>query len=199
MPPPIPVPHSPPPAARRAFIATALLLAGSALAEVSEHLDYSTYEVPAHRGGSLRESLNEATPIHEGGRAFHADTRWHVAWHFHYRERASGGCEITDVATTLTATILLPGPSDPDLARSAAFTTYLAALKRHEHGHVQIGRDAAAAIDAGIMALPSQGDCEAMGSAANAFAQGQLARSREIEIRYDADTGYGRSQGAYLD
>lgn len=175
-----------------------LLSAGTARAELTAHLDYQYYEVPAHRFMSLREELNAASPVHEDGRTFHAHTNWHVYWHFQYRELPGGGCAIDSAHTELTATIILPGPADPAIARDRAFVTYLAALKVHEQGHYQIGRETAAAIDRGLLALPPQDTCTGLGITASDFANAQLARARDTESAYDRDTGHGRTQGATL-
>ncbi len=171
----------------------------TAHAELVEHLDYSYYEVPFYRGMSLRELLNAASPVHADGRTFHAHTDWHVNWHFQYRRPAGGGCAIDSARTELTATIILPAPADPAIAHDPAFVNYLAALKVHEQGHYHLGLSTAAAIDQGILGLPAQADCDALGAAANELANAQLARARSLESAYDRDTGHGRTQGAALD
>jgi predicted secreted Zn-dependent protease len=181
-----------------ALLLSGLLLCAKAGAELSEALDYSPYEVPMHGGDSLRALLNAASPVRINGGIYHAYTQWDVHWHYRYAQEDNGRCGIAGVRTELTATMTLPAPSDPAIARNPVFIEYLAALKRHEQGHYEIGRRAAAAIDAGILALPVQDSCDALGRAANEFASTQLARAREIELRYDRDTGSGRTQGAWL-
>ena len=181
-----------------ALLVGSLLLAGTARADLAEHLDYTWYPVPLQKGASLRDLLNAASPVHTDGRTYHAHTEWHVHWHYHYLPQPGGGCRIDSVHTTLTATITLPAPADPPIADSSAFVTYLGALKRHEQGHYAIGRSAAAAIDQGILALPSQDSCAGLAATADAFANEELARARDTEARYDRDTGHGRTQGAVL-
>jgi predicted secreted Zn-dependent protease len=175
-----------------------VLLAGTGRADLAEQRDYSWYPVSLQKGASLRELLNAASPVHTDGRTYHAHTEWHVNWHYHYLLQPGGGCRIDSVHTTLTATITLPAPADPALADSPAFVTYLGALKRHEEGHYAIGRSAAAAIDQGILALPSQDSCTGLAATVDAFANEELARARDTEARYDRDTGHGRTQGAVL-
>lgn len=188
---------------RRALRGGALLLGGLILcapagAELSEQLDYSYYAVPLHDGASLRELLNQASPVRVNGGVFHAYTQWNVHWHYQYAQQNDGRCGIDSVRTQLSATMTLPAPSDPAIARSAVFVSYLAALKRHEQGHYEIGRNTAAAIDAGIRALPAQDSCDALGAAADALANARITQARELEQRYDRDTGSGRTQGAWL-
>jgi predicted secreted Zn-dependent protease len=170
----------------------------AAHAELTEHLDYSYYEVPFYRGMSLRDLLNAASPVHGDGRTYHAHTDWHVNWHYQYRAPPGGGCAIESARTELTTTIILPAPSDPAIAHDPAFVVYLAALKVHEQGHYHIGLNTAAAIDEGILALPPQADCATLAAAANELANTQLAHARQVEDGYDRDTDHGRTQGAAL-
>lgn len=185
-------------AARGALLLAGLLQGTPAAAELAEQLTYTHYEVPVHPGWSLRQALNAASPVRSNGAIFHAYTRWNVNWHYHYQRANDALCRMDSVHTTLTVTMTLPQPSAPALAHDAVFVAYLAALRRHEQGHYEIARRAAAAIDAGILALPGQDSCDALGAAADAFASAQLAQARESEQRYDRATGSGRTQGAFL-
>ncbi|HEY2808257.1 MAG TPA: DUF922 domain-containing protein [Steroidobacteraceae bacterium] len=184
---------------RRALLYCTLLAFGVADADLTEQLDYTFYDVPVHKGASLGELLAAASPVHVNGKVYHAYTRWNVNWHYHYLRRSDGRCGIDSVATQLTATMTLPAPADPALAHDGLFVSYLKALKRHEQGHYEIGRNTASSIDDGIFSLPARDSCDALAAAAEALANARLARAREIEQRYDRDTGFGRSQGAWLD
>ncbi len=183
----------------RALLLCTLLTWRSAGADLAEQLDYSYYDVPAHKGQSLSELLAAASPVRVNGKVYHAYTQWNVNWHYYYERRSDGRCGIDSVRTQLTATMTLPAPSDPALAHDARFVSYLAALKRHEQGHYEIGRNTASTIDDGIFSLPAQDSCEALAAAADALANARIATAREIEQRYDRDTGFGRTQGAWLD
>jgi predicted secreted Zn-dependent protease len=176
-----------------------MLLSGVAGADLTEQLDYSYYDVPVHKGQSLRELLNAASPVRSEGRTFHAYTKWNVNWHYQSKGLPSGRCGVDSVHTVLTATMTLPRPSDPAIARDPAFIAYLAALTRHEQGHLAIGRSAALAIDQGVLVLPSQDTCAAIDTVAHAFVDEQIGNARVAEARYDRDTGNGRTQGARLD
>ena len=85
-----------------ALLVGSLLLAGTARADLAEHLDYTWYPVPLQKGASLRDLLNAASPVHTDGRTYHAHTEWHVHWHYHYLPQPGGGCRIDSVHTTLT-------------------------------------------------------------------------------------------------
>jgi len=64
--------------------------------------------------------------------------------------RSPGRCAITEVTTRLHTEVQLPELQVASPEQQAAFDRYLRALSDHEQGHVQIGRDAAQAIDQGI-------------------------------------------------
>jgi predicted secreted Zn-dependent protease len=180
------------------LLLVALLYPLTGTAEVVVQREFTRYAVPVQAGRSLRELLNAASPIRSDGRTFHAYTKWHVDWRFQTRRMPSGRCGIDTVHTTLTVAITLPGPSDPQLSHSSAFVTYLAALQRHEQGHYDIVTRMARVIDEGILTLPSEQDCEAMGIAANAFGNGQIEAAKRANAQYDRDTDNGRTQGAAL-
>ncbi len=183
---------------RRALLLGTLLLWRSAGADLAEQLDYSFYEVPPHQGETLGQLLSAASPVRANGKVYHAYTKWNVNWHYAYERRNDGLCGIDRVHTELTATMTLPAPTDPAIAHDPLFVRYLAALKRHEQGHYEIGRSTASTIDDGIFSLPAQDSCDALASAADALANARLAAARQIEQRYDRDTGFGRTQGAWL-
>jgi predicted secreted Zn-dependent protease len=175
-----------------------VLLPAAVRADVSEQLDFSYYDVHMHKGMTLRELLNAASPVRSAGRTYHAYTKWNVNWHYQFVIRASGHCGIDSEHTVLTATMTLPAPADPAVARDPAFARYLAALRRHEQGHYEIARATAQAIDQGLLTLPAQDSCAVLEVVANDFANKRLGNARVTEAHYDRDTGNGRTQGATL-
>lgn len=79
------------------------------------------------------------------------------------------------------------------------FDKYLSALRVHELGHYDIANIAAAEIDRMILALPEMPSCKVLETTANDLGYRTLSEYKEKEIRYDASTAHGRSQGAWLD
>lgn len=191
------------PATRRALgggLLACLFFAGApARAEVTEQLSETRYPADASQASSLGRALNAASPIRENGQIYHGYTTWRVNWRFWWDERPDGRCKITRVATDLTGTIQLPVLTGASAALQARFGTYLSALRTHELGHFQIGRDAAAAIDRRILALGERASCPALASEANALAERTLAEHRRREQDYDSRTGHGKTQGAWLE
>ncbi len=175
-----------------------LLACAPAAAEVTQDDTERPYNVPIAPGQSLREALNDATPIRENGKRFHGYTAWNVDWKFWWHSSASGRCRITRVNTRLSTTIQLPQLQGGTAAQRETFERYAAALRRHEQGHVQWGRDAARAIDQGISALPEAATCAALERNANALGTRLLAEHVDRERDYDRSTGHGATQGAVV-
>lgn len=176
-----------------------LALAGAAArAEVLEEHATQPYRVSATPGQPLRQALDAATPIREGGRRFHGYTRWNVRWSFRWSRIATGDCRITQVTTRLATHVQLPELHAATAAQRAVFERYLRALSHHEQGHVQLGRDAAHAIDHAIARLPAERDCATLERRANARGRQLLADHVAREKDYDRRTAHGASQGARL-
>jgi predicted secreted Zn-dependent protease len=175
-----------------------LLISQAASATVTEQLDYAYYTVSADPNRSLLSVVNEASPIHEYGKTFHGQTHWNVSWHFWWHERRDGRCQINKVNTEVTATIQLPHLVNPTAQQEEQFNRYLAALRVHELGHVDNGRQAGMEIDRGITALPEMENCGILDTTANALAHAILKQYHDKDIQYDAATSHGKTQGAVL-
>ena len=193
--------HKHPPSSLLRASVTALTLYGLACAQAAvqeEHAERK-YAVHAEPNQSLREALNAATPILINGKRFHGYTRWYVRWQFQWAPDPQGGCRITQVNTRLTTEVQLPDLRRATEAQQARFSRYLPALSHHEQGHVQVGRDAAQAIDRGIADLPAASDCATLERNANTLGQALLQEYVEREKQFDVTTGHGATQGARLD
>jgi predicted secreted Zn-dependent protease len=176
-----------------------LIVANTASAQVSEHLDYTYYTAIADANSSLRETLNKATPILVDNRPFHGYTKWNVKWHYRWFEQADGRCKITTVTTDVTGNITLPELDGATTEQTAAFNKYVSALRVHELGHYDIGRETATVIDNGILALPQMSSCKELEATANALGYQTLDDYKAREKQYDASTNHGETQGASLD
>ena len=183
-------------ATRWLVLLSCLHTAGSAAA-VLESLHESDYEVSVNERQSLPAALNAASPFHEGSRVFHGNTKWHVRWQFRWIENG-GSCRINSTQVDVSADITLPRLAGGSGAQRAAFDRYVAALKQHEMGHYQLGREAASAIDQRLAGLPPTASCTLLEKSANDAANQLLDTYREKERRYDAETDHGKTQGARL-
>lgn len=178
--------------------ALAMLQAPTRAAVVEQHLQ-RPYPVYAQPGQSLRQALHAASPIVVGGRRFHGHAHWTVEWSYDWWREPSGRCTITEVTTHLRTEVQLPELRRSTPAQQAAFDRYLPALSRHEQGHVQLGREAAQAIDQGIARLPAAPDCATLERQAEDLGRRLLQDHMERNRQYDLRTDHGASQGALLD
>jgi predicted secreted Zn-dependent protease len=181
-----------------ALISILLLWTVTAQGEVHEKLTQSQYDVRGDGGSSLLSLLNAATPIVFEGKKYHAFTSWNVRWNFRWFAEPDGRCRVTSTAIELTSNMRLPNLLGGSTQQRQAFYPYVSALRTHEFGHYQIGKDAADAIDRGIQGLPAASSCRELEQNANALGLRLLAEHQARERQYDQSTGYGKTQGASL-
>lgn len=184
---------------RTLFLLLFLVITRTSSAEVSESLVYTYYMANADPNRSLLSILNTSSPIRQNGQVFHAHTDWNVKWSFRWFRNPDGRCRIIKVTTELTGSINLPKLVEATAMQGGQFDIYLSALRIHELGHYDIGKEAAAAIDRKMLSLPEMAGCKALESAANDLGYRTLNEYKEREVQYDASTGHGKSQGAWLD
>ncbi|HEX7645645.1 MAG TPA: DUF922 domain-containing protein [Burkholderiaceae bacterium] len=180
-------------------LASTILGASTACANVQTELEYRWYHVYAEPGKSLYQALAVATPFHGDGRPFLGNTSRDIHWQLQWGDTGggSGACRITEVHVTLHTTITLPQIAGVDPERQAEYARFYSALRIHEYGHYRIEQEMASEIDRALASLP-EADCSAIESAANARGKEIVGRYNLREQQYDADTGHGRTQGAYL-
>lgn len=176
-----------------------LIIMQTASAEVSENLEYIYYTANADSNRSLLGILNKASPIRVDNHIFHGYTDWYVKWNYRWFEQPDGRCKITRVTTKFTSSIKLPELVGARSPQADLFAEYLSALRVHELGHYNIGKEAANTIDRGIASLPEMSSCKELEATANDFGYRTLDKYREKEKQYDASTAHGKSQGAWLE
>lgn len=175
-----------------------LVIAPPLKADVNENIAYTYYVAISDPSRSLLAILNSSSPIRYDGKIYHAYTTWNVKWNFRWFENPNGKCKITKVTTEFSGSIKLPRLVGETMQRDQ-FDKYLSALRIHELGHYNIGKNAATAIDSKILSLPEMPSCKELEASANELGYRTLSEYKEKQIRYDTLTAYGRSQGAWLD
>jgi len=161
--------------------------------------DYSYYIVTAVPGESLQSIMNAASPIHRNGRVFYAQTDWHVQWNISWSKAPDGPCKITTVITKVSARIILPELVNATPTQQDRFNALLSALRVHELGHYDFAKKAATDIEAEVLSMPETDTCAALEAAANDLGNWTMSEYKMRESKYDLETDYGRSQGAWLD
>jgi predicted secreted Zn-dependent protease len=161
--------------------------------------DYSYYIATAVPRESLQSILDAASPIHRNGRVFYGHTEWHVQWTMSWSKETDGPCKMTKVTTQITANIILPKLVNATPTQQIRFNALLSALRVHELGHYDFAKEAATDIENEIISMPEMVTCAALEVAADDLGNRTLSEYEMKESKYDLETDYGRSQGAWLD
>ena len=157
-----------------------------------------TYPINGRTGPELVAQMAALGPAQDDGTRFPGGAQWSIDWQ--YRLAGQGArCRLEQVRATLDSTITLPHwqqQEQADSALSTAWRTFLERLEVHEHGHVQQGMDAAAAIRTALDGMT--GRCADLAAQANLRGQQIIEQYNQRDRDYDTQTGHGRTQGAVL-
>jgi predicted secreted Zn-dependent protease len=126
--------------------------------------------------------------------------RWDVRWTYDWR-RSSSGCSLERAATSLTITYTLPrwpGRNEADETLRDKWDRFALNLKVHEEGHGANGRRAAERIQAALVALPPQTDCDVLAQKVEQTARLLIDEEAANDRAYDSSTQHGLRQGVVL-
>ena len=151
---------------------------------------FRPYTVEGNDLATLAAAIGAVRPTDpHGGARVDALTHWAIRWR--WTARRHGGCDLARARVTFSATVTLPRLgvgsrlAQPQLD---AWTRYLAALERHEAGHVRYAYQHRADVLAAIRGAT----CATAAGAARA-AVNRIVRH---DIAYDRETQHGLTQGA---
>lgn len=182
-------------------LAAGLCLAGSATAEPPPatgplagipNLDVQYYDVSGRSVAEIRAAINRVRPRDPNdGLAVDALNHWYMSWRVPGDGR--GGCVLARTEIRFTATLRIPRLVD--LARTpravvVRWQTYMAALERHEAGHLRHAYENIGSVLRAIRA----GNCATANEAGRAAIR-VLAR---WDVDYDRATRHGLTQGAHF-
>lgn len=174
------------------LIAAALLAAPPAICAPIADAQVEYYDVEGRDAGALLASLNARS-----GGGFHGTGTWYLSYQFRTRA-APGGCAVDELTTKLDLKLRLPRWSPPSNAApglAASWERYINALRAHEDGHLQTGRDFETAFRRAASGI-SAPDCGAVDAALRARFDAMLEQARQRDRDYDARTSHGATQGA---
>lgn len=169
----------------------------TAHAEVRSELEFQSYQAQAIRGKSLYQALEAASPIRQNGHAFLGHTSRDTRWSLHWRD-SGGACRLDSIHVDLHVTIMLPQLNGVDPDRQAEYSRFYAALRIHEDGHYRNALKMADEIERVLEQLPAMHSCRMLEDAANDAGHRVIADYDRMDLEYDARTGHGKTQGAYL-
>lgn len=174
-----------PQGAKPAAPATKAAVAGSAPRGVA----LSYYDIQGNDFETLLAALNAT-----GG--FHAKAEWKLSYAY-TPKRAGRACSANPVTTQLELTMTMPRWNPPPGASPALFARwqrYTAALRKHEDGHLDIGRAFEDELKRSLAVISER--CEKLEARVKGIFELLLEKHRALDAEYDRKTAHGRTQGA---
>jgi predicted secreted Zn-dependent protease len=172
---------------------------GQVSAQVRETLTFRSYPVTVGPRESLAAAVSRATPIRpRWWQRFHGLANWNIAWTYRQETLQDGRCAAADAQVDVVTEITLPELVEAPAEDRRAFEPYLEALRTHELGHHAIALAAGQQVLSGILGTGAWADCAELDAQVRRLADGAVAQAKASDRQYDTDTGYGRTQGAYL-
>jgi predicted secreted Zn-dependent protease len=192
---------SPPVVAVLCLLVTCLAgVTGAARAEVRERVTYRHYPVTVEPDETLSAALARATPVRpRWWQRFHGQAAWNLTWTYRQHIDGGGRCGADDVVVEVVTEITLPELVQATADQRHLFDAYRDALLTHELGHHAIAVQAGQQVLAGIRDAGTWPDCAALDAQVDRLTDLVMSGARASEQRYDADTGFGRTQGARLE
>lgn len=150
--------------------------------------DMAYYNVSGSSATEIRDNLNRRH-ARAGLHSFDGYTGWNVHWS--WPGFGHDDCDLSAARLQTDLQVRLPRwqpPRQADAALVLKWNSYLGNLARHEQGHVELARQGFAKMQQ----ILQTSTCEQ----ANAQLNSVLAEMRQADLRYDADTRHGITQGA---
>lgn len=151
-------------------------------------IDY--YPVDGADAMAVRRAIDAARPTDaHDGRRVDALSSWDLRWSWPRTRR--GGCDLAAATIRYTATVRMPqlaATARLTAAERADWDRYVAALARHEAGHVRYTYRHRGDILAAIRGATCR--------TADAAAQAALAGLDAYHVAYDRETAHGTKEGA---
>ncbi len=147
--------------------------------------DMAYYDVSGTSAAEIRDNLDRQ---HANG-GFDAFTGWNVHWNWPGFGQAD--CDLGNARLDTELHVRLPRwqpPRHADPALVLKWNSYLGSLAFHEQGHVQLARQGFAKMQQ----ILHDSSCTEADASLNAV----LAEMRRADLRYDAETRHGITQGA---
>lgn len=177
-----------------------LMLLSSALLSAEPRISVRTnyYNLYSTTASGLRAEMNRKGIRWTDGKTYDAFASWYVSWRYEYYTN-SGRCALEYIDVSVEIEYTLPKWVTQFMGGKETrikWLKYIDALKKHEHGHGDIGISAANDIEKALLRLGSNPSCRALGEEANAIGYRILDNYGKREVEYDRSTGHGRTQGA---
>lgn len=147
--------------------------------------DMDYYDVSGNSAMEIRDALKHR---HTHG-GFDGYTSWHVSWN--WPGLGQHNCDLDSAELQTSIRVRLPRwhvPRNADPALILKWNSYLGSLAHHEQGHVQLARQGFAKMQQ----ILQRSTCDEAHAKLNVV----LDEMRQADLRYDAETRHGHTQGA---
>jgi predicted secreted Zn-dependent protease len=167
--------------------------------QLVSNLVWKTYDVDGKDYSSLIRSLAVNGPK-ANDKSFHGLARWRVGYKYETKP-AGQKCKFSAITLSIDGEILMPlwreESSAPQELRQR-WTRYHAALKAHEEGHIQHGRELALRLREQFLGL-GDFECGEVAALAQREFDRIYANLKNRDQEYDQRTRHGATQGAFFD
>jgi len=150
------------------------------------------YAVQGRDYDSLSRSLRA-----KGPRGFHGLAGWSVSYEY-TTKRQRDACQIATVRIKVSGEILMPQWTDESsapLELQRRWSNYYGALRTHEDGHIQHGRELAQLVNERLLGLGLV-PCDQLQSLTQGEFQRLYGNLKARDREYDTRTNHGETQGA---
>jgi predicted secreted Zn-dependent protease len=171
-------------------------LKDQANSRLTSNLIWKTYDVTGLNYAALITSMGTHGPKVDG-KSFHGLAKWHVKYNFTTKQ-AGRQCRFSSVDFTIDGEVLMPRWLDEVKAPAdlrQRWTAYYAALKTHEEGHIQNGRELALLVRERFLGMGDM-DCDQSQNIAQTEFNRIYNNIKDRDKDYDRRTQHGATQGA---
>lgn len=159
------------------------------------------YTIYGHTTDEINDQMAACTPVNDEleGR-FAASTDWSLNWAFDYTGGADGLCHVTAASVSMNIGMIFPAwqqTAGTAAGVDGSWQRFIANLKTHENGHLQLDQSGATRLLADLQNFPAT-SCDTIVAQATAKADSNIRTLNQANADYDSATDHGETQGAVL-
>ena len=165
--------------------------------QLTQRIEYRTYAVSGCNAEDIASSLRRTTTQSSAGRYEVGVTNSTTRYSYKYEE-AGGQCRLKGASIMADITVTLPElPNQQGISSDivARWQSFLAALRTHEQGHVDIILKSAGVIKSTFESQTQGMPCAQLETALKGSVQRETDKANAANEAYDSSTNHGVNQG----
>jgi predicted secreted Zn-dependent protease len=169
-----------------------------ASSQLNSNVRWTTYNVDGKDYSSLIRSLAVNGPK-ANNKSFHGLAKWRVSYKYETKW-AGKKCKFSNITLDIDGEILMPLWRDEANAPQdlrERWSRYFAALKAHEEGHIQHGKELAQRVREKFLGI-GDFECADAATLAQKEYEGIYNNLKNRDQEYDQRTQHGATQGAFF-